>query len=308
MKRPLNKLAWKDGNLFQKVKKLEDDLKKVEVEVEVEADLNNKEIKEKMSKILYDYNEAITDEEKLLSQKAKGKWFQGVKVAEQFLKHFEKFWIIMITGAEIKEAIFRIGDEKAPGPDGFTAVFFKKSWNIVEKDVCDVVQEFHKKIIGRIMTCVTSASFSICINGERYGYFKSGRGPRQEDLMSPYLFTLIMEVLSLIIQRRVSKSKNFKYHWGCKELKLTQCFANDILMLCNRDYKSVKVLKEGLMEFNKVSSLIPNMNKSTIFFGSVKVIEKMWILEIMPFVVGKLPMKYLGVPLITKNIGITECN
>ncbi|GKA39075.1 RNA-directed DNA polymerase, eukaryota, reverse transcriptase zinc-binding domain protein [Tanacetum coccineum] len=32
------------------------------------------------------------------------------------------------------------------------------------------------------------------------------------------------------------------------------------------------------------------------------------MLEIMPFTVGQLPMKYLGVPLITKNIGITECN
>ncbi|GJW39700.1 hypothetical protein Tco_0065545 [Tanacetum coccineum] len=257
MKRPLNKLAWKDGNLFQKVKKLEDDLKKVQVEVE--ADLNNKEINEKMSKILYDYNEAITDEEKLLSQKAKVKWLSE---GDRNTKYFHN-----IIDAEIKEAIFRIGDEKTPGPDGFTAVFFKKKQILVHFG-------FHENIIGWIMTCVTSAAFSICINGER----------------------------------RVSKSKNFKYHWRCKELKLTQCFANDILMLCNGDYKSVEVLKEGLMEFNKVSSLIPNMNKSTIFFGSVKAIEKMRILEIMPFVVGKLPMKYLGVPLITKNIGITECN
>ncbi|GJW92492.1 hypothetical protein Tco_0170045 [Tanacetum coccineum] len=37
-------------------------------------------------------------------------------------------------------------------------------------------------------------------------------------------------------------------------------------------------------------------------------IEKLKILEVMPFVVGQLPMKYLGVPLITKNIGISKCN
>ncbi|GKD36843.1 RNA-directed DNA polymerase, eukaryota, reverse transcriptase zinc-binding domain protein [Tanacetum coccineum] len=34
MKIPLNNLAWKKGNLFQNVKKLEDELKKVQVEVE----------------------------------------------------------------------------------------------------------------------------------------------------------------------------------------------------------------------------------------------------------------------------------
>nr|GEX29252.1 hypothetical protein [Tanacetum cinerariifolium] len=36
-----------------------------------------------------------------------------------------------ITDAEIKEAIFGIGDEKAPGPDGFTVVFFKRRLSYV---------------------------------------------------------------------------------------------------------------------------------------------------------------------------------
>ena len=48
---------------------------------------------------------------------------------------------------------------------------------------------FHSKMIGCVMTCVTGASFSIYINGERHWYFKNGRGLRQGDLMSPYLFT-----------------------------------------------------------------------------------------------------------------------
>ncbi|GJY24288.1 hypothetical protein Tco_0397946 [Tanacetum coccineum] len=79
-------------------------------------------------------------------------------------------------------------------------------------------------------------------------------------------------------------------------------------MLCNGDHNSVEVKKEGLIEFSKVSGLVLNMNKSTFLFGSVKESEKQRILEVMPFVVGTLPMKYLGVPLITKNIGIFECN
>ncbi|GJY46689.1 RNA-directed DNA polymerase, eukaryota, reverse transcriptase zinc-binding domain protein [Tanacetum coccineum] len=159
------------------------------------------------------------------------------------------------------------------------------------------------------LTCVSSVAFSVCVNGDMYGYFKSGRGLRQGDPVSPYLLTLVMEVLTLIVQRRVTRSNQFKFHWGCKELKLTQlCFADDLLMLCNGDHKYMEVLKESLIEFSKVSGLVPNMSKSTIFFGSVKDIERKRILEVMPFAVGKLPMKYLGVPLITKNIGISECN
>ncbi|GKC30129.1 RNA-directed DNA polymerase, eukaryota, reverse transcriptase zinc-binding domain protein, partial [Tanacetum coccineum] len=65
-------LAWKKGNLFQSVKKLEDELKKAQVEVE--ANPNCKVIKEKLSNVLQEYNEAIIDEEKLLAQKAKVKW------------------------------------------------------------------------------------------------------------------------------------------------------------------------------------------------------------------------------------------
>ncbi|GJR40046.1 RNA-directed DNA polymerase, eukaryota, reverse transcriptase zinc-binding domain protein [Tanacetum coccineum] len=133
---------------------------------------------------------------------------------------------------------------------------------------------FHERMFGWIMTCVTSAAFSVCVNGERHGYFKSGRGLRQGDPMSPYLFTLVMGVLTLMVQRRVRRNQQFKFHWGCKELNLTQiCFADDLLMLSNGDHKSVEDLKDGLMEF-----------------------------------IGNLPMKYIGVPLITKNIGVTECN
>ncbi|GKC30130.1 RNA-directed DNA polymerase, eukaryota, reverse transcriptase zinc-binding domain protein [Tanacetum coccineum] len=272
-------------------------------------------------------------------------------MTEQFVKHFEKFlgkngdavqinnpdelfinkltkseadlMVRDITNEEIKDAIFGIRNAKAPGPDGYTSMFFKKSWDIIGGDVCGAIKEFFKsnKLLGEIITkriqgCleklvnmnqsafvprrliqdnllitqellkgynrknrpkrraskldITKAYDNVNWDFLKYGYFKSGRGLRQGDPMSPYLFTLVMEILTLIIQRRV--------------------------------------LKEGLMEFNKVSGLVPNMNKSTIFFGSVKESEKQRNLEVMPFSVGTLPMKYLGVPLITKNIGVSECN
>jgi len=36
---------------------------------------------------------------------------------------------------EIYEAICQIGDDKAPGPDGLTARFYKQCWDIVGNDV-----------------------------------------------------------------------------------------------------------------------------------------------------------------------------
>ncbi|GJX02367.1 hypothetical protein Tco_0186280 [Tanacetum coccineum] len=100
-----------------------------------------------------------------------------------------------------------------------------------------------------------------------FGYFKSGRRLRQGDPMSSYLFTLVMEMLSIIVQDKVEKRKEFKYHFGCKKMKLTRvCFAHDLLMFWNGDKGSVSVLKEAIEEFGSISGLLPNYNESTIIF------------------------------------------
>ncbi|KAL4581753.1 hypothetical protein LXL04_006281 [Taraxacum kok-saghyz] len=55
----------------------------------------------------------------------------------------EANWMIRpVNDEEIKQALFDIGNDKAPGPDGYTSTFFKKSWHIVGKDVCLAVKEF----------------------------------------------------------------------------------------------------------------------------------------------------------------------
>ncbi|GJW03451.1 RNA-directed DNA polymerase, eukaryota, reverse transcriptase zinc-binding domain protein [Tanacetum coccineum] len=104
------------------------------------------------------------------------------------------------------------------------------------------------------------------------------------DPISPYLFTLVMEILTLIIRRKVDQSKDFQYHFGCKNLKITNvCFADDLLMFCHADKDSVNVLKEYVDEFGKVAGLIPNYNKSTIIFRSLNDDENNELLAVMHF-------------------------
>ncbi|GKD05219.1 protein LAZ1 [Tanacetum coccineum] len=47
-----------------------------------------------------------------------------------------------VTNEEIKKAMFGIGDDKAPGPDGYTSTFFKKVWDVVGQEVCNAVHDF----------------------------------------------------------------------------------------------------------------------------------------------------------------------
>ncbi|GJR44421.1 RNA-directed DNA polymerase, eukaryota, reverse transcriptase zinc-binding domain protein [Tanacetum coccineum] len=44
------------------------------------------------------------------------------------------------------------------------------NWKFLEVDLKGF--GFHEKMVHWVMSCVTTASFSICVNGESYGYFK----------------------------------------------------------------------------------------------------------------------------------------
>nr|GEY08122.1 RNA-directed DNA polymerase, eukaryota, reverse transcriptase zinc-binding domain protein [Tanacetum cinerariifolium] len=131
---------------------------------------------------------------------------------------------------------------------------------------------------------------------------------RQGDPISPYLFTFVMEVFSLSLHKNIQNARKFKYHYGCKEIKLlNMCFADDLLVLCNGDVVSVGVIKKSMEQFSIISGLFPNMGKSTIFFRSVPLSVQNNILQIMPFQVGTLPMRYLGVLLIAKKLSVNDC-
>ncbi|GKB38051.1 RNA-directed DNA polymerase, eukaryota, reverse transcriptase zinc-binding domain protein [Tanacetum coccineum] len=164
-------------------------------------------------------------------------------------------------------------------------------------------------MIRWIMAWITSPKFTICVNGERYGYFKRGKGLRQGDPISPYPFTIVMKMLNIILKAEIKKEKLFKYHFRCRQLKITHlCFADDLLVMCHGDVHSIKTIKKALEKFSVVSGLQPNLGKSTMFCGSLDDETKGEIQNILPFKIGKLPVKYLGVPLMSKKIRVADCN
>ncbi|XP_056858277.1 uncharacterized protein LOC130507599, partial [Raphanus sativus] len=50
--------------------------------------------------------------------------------------------IKMATEEEVRQALFMMHPEKAPGPDGMTALFFQHSWHIIKNDIVEMVNEF----------------------------------------------------------------------------------------------------------------------------------------------------------------------
>ncbi|XP_022030689.1 uncharacterized protein LOC110931611 [Helianthus annuus] len=179
------------------------------------------------------------------------------------------------------------------------------SWSFLES----ILKKFgfHHKMINWIMTCVTSVSYSLSINGELHGYFEGKRGLRQGDPMSPYLFTLVMEVLTLILQQ-VATNTSFKFHGKCSKQKIINIlFADDLFLFSHGDSVSVKHLKLALDKFTQISGLVPSMPKSTVYFSNVTSAMKNQILNLLPFQEGSLPVRYLGVPLISTRLAARDC-
>lgn len=43
---------------------------------------------------------------------------------------------------KVKEAVFQLGGNKAPGPDGFSGKFYQASWSVVQEEVWRMVVDF----------------------------------------------------------------------------------------------------------------------------------------------------------------------
>ncbi|KAK9688730.1 hypothetical protein RND81_09G007000 [Saponaria officinalis] len=215
-----------------------------------------------------------------------------------------------VSDDEIKDAIFSMHPNKAPGPDRMHALFYQKHWGIVGDDICRCVREwwegrgdisrlnmtnvvlipkckspkkiteyrpislcnrfhppggliitdnaliafeiFHTMKRGgegrnghvtlkldmskaydrvewsfldevmrrmgfsqswrnKIMTCVSTVTFSFLVNGKASGALRPSRGLRQGDPISPYLFLLCADAFSHLLNRAVAEGKKINY-------------------------------------------------------------------------------------------------
>ena len=73
--------------------------------------------------------------------------------------------LLPVTPADVKQAVFDIAEDKAPGPDGYSSGFFKAAWPIVGQEVTTAVMDFFNT--GRLLKQINTTLLALIPKGRR---------------------------------------------------------------------------------------------------------------------------------------------
>lgn len=163
------------------------------------------------------------------------------------------------------------------------------------------------EFIARLRACVCTTSFTLGYNGAVHGFFQGRRGLRQGDPLSPYLFVIALNNLSLMLNN-AARDLKIKYHHRCEAAKLTHlCFADDLLIFLDGSIESLQAVLQVLREFELRSGLAVSIQKSSFFSSGLTDEDSNLIQFTTGLPQGSLPVRYLGVPLCSKKLSLQNC-
>ncbi|KAL2247960.1 UNVERIFIED_CONTAM: hypothetical protein Sindi_2648300 [Sesamum indicum] len=265
--------------------------------------------------------------------------------------------VLPFTHMDVKQAIFDIAEDKAPGPDGYSSGFFKAAWPIIGQEVSSAVLDFFHT--GRILKQINTTLLALipkvhspmnvgdfcpisCCNvlykiiakllvqrlsvildkliSPCQAAFVPGRSIGDNIMLAQELFTGYNQThlpprcaLKVDIRKAydtlIDQDELFSFHWKCDAARIFQLgFADDLLLFCRADLNSIGVFKTGLDRFAEWSGLRLNVQKSHLIISRSAQGLREEMLEALGFQEGVLPMRYLGLPLLSSRLTVADCN
>ncbi|XP_028548140.1 uncharacterized protein LOC110109801 [Dendrobium catenatum] len=176
----------------------------------------------------------------------------------------------------------------------------KKAFNTVSRYflISRMTQKgFPNVFTNWIKTCITNVNFFICLNGSLEGFFPSSTGLRQGCPVSPYLFCILMDSFSCLIDEHANM-RNFK-GISVGDFHISHLlYADDLIVFGEANNSNCSNLIDILDYFFACSGLYTNNQKSSVSFSqhTPNIMELAHILKI-PNVTNKF--NYLGIPIST---------
>ncbi|GKV30486.1 hypothetical protein SLEP1_g39289 [Rubroshorea leprosula] len=177
---------------------------------------------------------------------------------------------------------------------------FEKAYDCVDWSFLDWMMNmfgFGVRWRGWIKECLSTARISMLVNGSPIEEFTMGKGLRQGDPLSPFLFLMIAEGLHGLVKKAETEGLLHGIDVGSKGLTISLLqFADDTVILGKANEENIFTVKTILRWFELMSGLRINFCKSSIVGFNV---AQRWLngaATVLRCGVRKLPFVYLGMP------------
>lgn len=138
------------------------------------------------------------------------------------------------------------------------------------------------------------------INDELEGFFPSSRDIRQGCSLFPFLFVMVQNVLSCLLNCTATTAKISRHPWRDHVHVTHLTFVDDIIVFTDGFRTSLRDTICVFKEFARISGLHINANKSAMFVGGRNKQALIEAVVVHGIPTDSLLVRYLGLPLTTK--------
>jgi hypothetical protein len=186
----------------------------------------------------------------------------------------------------------------------FEKAYDKISWSFLfesmkQRGFCDTWCNWIQQV-------VCSGTLSVKINDTVGSYFKSKKGVRQGDPLSPLLFNLADCLAKLVhLAQENNLIKGLIPDVIPKGVAILQ-YADDTILCMDDDVETMTNMKILLYIYEKMSGLKINFGKSEIIMVSLDEHKSLLYSELINCATGSWPIKYLGVPVSGSRLHVKD--
>ena len=126
-----------------------------------------------------------------------------------------------------------------------------------------------ERMVNLIMSCISSVSYSVLLNGQPVGFIKPERGLRQGDPLSPYLFLMCAMGLQSLLHsiKMEGHIQGVAICWNGPRVSHL-FFVDDSILFCRAKEEECQKILDILAIYEKGSGQKINRDKTNIFFSS----------------------------------------